>query len=48
MVTYRCRLLVGCMQASLDKVLALSLSHKWLQLGCRECVDKTRLRDDQQ
>lgn len=34
--------------AYLDKVLAFGLGDERLEFGRRECVDETRLRDDEQ
>lgn len=47
-ITYRCGILVGRMQAGLDQVLAFGLCHERLKLGCGECVNETRFRDNQQ
>jgi hypothetical protein len=38
----------GAGAAYLDEVLALGLGDEWLQLGCGESVDETRLGDDEQ
>ena len=37
-----------CIQAGLDEVLAFWLGDERLQLCCRECVDESGFRDDEQ